>query len=138
MSNQASQRSSVPAIDAKTGRLAGAARRQLQVSSFGVGDRLGDELRQTAGGPIGSLGAQQHAVLDPVGEERASGRIEQVLLVQAKLEEGERVGAVPGNELPRRTPGLGVGKTPRCRERPEHQVGDREQSTEGEQGNGQR
>src|SRR5438093_1049516 len=59
------------------------ARGELQPAALGVRGRLGDEPRQSGGGPDGIAGAEQDTVLDPVGEEGPSLVVEQVLLVPA-------------------------------------------------------
>ena len=73
-------------------------------------------------------GEQHHVPLDPVADERAPVGAEEVLRVAAELEERERVAAVRADEL--------VGEA-RCsgglagrRERPEGEVGEREQPAE--------
>src|SRR5437764_6900795 len=119
-------------------RFADAARRQLRASPLGVRRRLRDEAGQGGGWPNRVARAEQDAVFDPVGEEGGAGLVEQVLLVAAELEERERVGAVAADEPPGEAPGLGIGKAPRRSERPEHEIGDRQQRGEREQGDGER
>ena len=71
----------------------------------------------------GVAGAQHHAALDAVAEERRPVVGEEVLLVAPELEEGERVVAVAAHELADRLPHLRVGQRPRSGERPEHEPG---------------
>ena len=106
---------------------------ELQPSPLGEVNGLGNESRQCRGRPDRVARDQHHAVLGPVGEEGAAGLVEQVLLVVAKLEEGECVRAVASDELPGDATGLGVRKAPRRGQRPEDEVGDGQQRTEGEQ-----
>ena len=78
-------------------------------------------------GAHGIAGEQQHSVLDPVADERPLVLAEEVLLVGAKLEEGQRVRAVAMDELGGGGAGVGTGQPARGGERAEHDVPDRQQ-----------
>ena len=103
--------------------LARAERRDSQAARLGEEAELAQQRRNRLVGADGVARDEEHARLDAVAEEGPSVRAEQVVLVAAELEVGERVVAVPPHELSRRPAKLDSREHPRRGERPEEEIG---------------
>src|SRR5947209_9696740 len=93
--------------------LAGADRAEPQAAGLSECLQLFEQRREGARRTDRIAGEQEHAVLDPVADERLLVGAEEVLLVAAQLEERQRVGAVAADELS----GGGAGRRARQRAR---------------------
>src|SRR5262249_35420930 len=80
----------------------------------------------------------EDAVLDPVAGEGGSLLVEEVLLVAAELEERERVGAVPADEVSGLAAELGLGQVAGSGERAEEEVRRDEQRQQSRELHGER
>src|SRR5207302_1070118 len=104
------------------GPLAEAERRDVQAARLGEAAQLPEQPRDRLVRSDRITGDEEDARLDAVAEERLPVGAEEVVLVAAELEVGERVGAVPADELPGRVPRFAGRERARRRERAEHEV----------------
>ena len=74
----------------------------VQAAGLGEDAELAEQARDGVVGADGVARDKQDARLDAVAEEGAAVGAEEVVLVPAELEIGERVGPVAADELPRR------------------------------------